>query len=107
MSQGQRTGRLRLAGRLLLRDWKSGELRVLLAALVIAVAALTAVAFLTERIRQAVDQRVAASLAADLRLQAGTPLSEDYLAQAENAGLRWAKITNMPSVVFAGDRVKD
>ena len=104
MSQGQRTGRLRLAGRLLLRDWKSGELRVLLAALVIAVAALTAVAFLTERIRQAVDQRVAASLAADLRLQAGTPLSKDYLAQAENAGLRWAKITNMPSVVFAGDR---
>ncbi|NRB70615.1 MAG: ABC transporter permease [Xanthomonadales bacterium] len=104
MSQGQRTGRLRLAGRLLLRDWKSGELRVLLAALVIAVAALTAVAFLTERIRQAVDQRVAASLAADLRLQAGTPLSEDYLAQAENAGLRWAKITSMPSVVFAGDR---
>ena len=60
-------GDLRLSLRLLLRDWKSGELLVLAAALVIAVTALTAVGFLTNRIGQAVELRASASLAADLR----------------------------------------
>ena len=57
-----------LAWRLLLRDWRSGELTVLGIALVIAVTSLTAVAFLTDRVGHAVELRAAESLAADLRL---------------------------------------
>ena len=41
-----------LAGRLLARDWRSGEVLVLLAALTIAVAAMSAVTFFTDRVRQ-------------------------------------------------------
>ena len=57
---------LALSARLLSRDWKSGELTVLAVALVVAVTAMTAVSFLTDRGGQVVQLRAAESLAADL-----------------------------------------
>ena len=95
---------LALAWRLLVRDWKSGELAVLSLALTIAVTSLTAVAFLTDRVGHAVELRAAESLAADLRLGSGEPLAEHYLQQAQQAGLNTARMVSMPSVVFDGDR---
>ena len=95
---------LSLAWRLLLRDWRSGELTVLGIALMIAVTSLTAVAFLTDRVGQAVELRAAESLAADLRLGASQPLSESYIQMAEQAGLRTASMITMPSVVFEENR---
>ncbi len=92
-----------LAWRLLLRDWKSGELTVLGVALVIAVTSLTAVAFLTDRVGHAVELRAAESLAADLRLGSSQPIPDAYLEMAEQAGLNTASVVIMPSVVFEGD----
>ena len=46
---------LQLAMRMLGREWRSGELGVLLLALTVAVSALTGVGFLVNRIGQAVD----------------------------------------------------
>ena len=94
---------LRLAWRLLLRDWKSGELTVLSIALVIAVTSLTAVAFLTDRVGHAVELRAAESLAGDLRLGSSQPLAEHYIEIAEQSGLQTASMTTMPSVVFEND----
>jgi len=98
---------LELAWRLLLRDWKSGELTVLGIALVIAVTSLTAVAFLTDRVGQAVELRAAESLAADLRLGSSQPLAGSYLETAEQAGLQTASMITMPSVVFASDDLEE
>ena len=53
---------LHLASRLLLRDWRAGELTVLVSALLVAVTAMTGVAFLTDRVGQAVEMRAAESL---------------------------------------------
>jgi len=92
-----------LALRLLLRDWKAGELTVLASALLVAVSALTAVAFLTDRVGQAVNIRAAETLAADLRIASTQPISTDLSASAQRAGLRTASTTGMPSVVFAGE----
>ena len=78
---------LRFALLALLRDWRSGELAVLLAALVVAVTALTGVGFFTDRIGQAVDQRAAEVLAADLRLRGTDPVSTDYDALAAERGI--------------------
>jgi len=94
---------LALAWRLLIRDWKSGELTVLGIALVIAVTSLTAVAFLTDRVGHAVELRAAESLAADLRLGSSQRLPESYIEMAEQAGLQTASMITMPSVVFAHD----
>lgn len=89
--------------KLLSRDWRSGELTVLLGALMIAVSALTAVAFLTDRVGQAVENRAAESLAADLRISSTGDISKDFAVAAEAAGLETAQTTSMPSVVFTGE----
>ena len=92
----------RLALLALSRDWRSGELAVLLAALLIAVTALTGVGFFTDRIGQAVDQRAAEVLAADLRLRSPEPISTGYDAQAAKQGIATARTVTFPSVVFFG-----
>ena len=56
---------LTLAGRLLAREWRSGELGVLLLALIVVVAALTGVGFLVDRIERSVAMRANEVLAAD------------------------------------------
>jgi putative ABC transport system permease protein len=88
---------------LLVRDWRAGELTVLVIALLVAVTALTGVAFLTDRVGQAVEMRAAESLAADLRLASTRPIEGNYEALAEQNGLATARLTSMPSVVFAGE----
>ena len=97
-------GNGRLALRLLMRDWRAGELSVLLAALLTAVTALTAVAFLTDRVAQTVALRAAESLAADLRVSSARPVTPSYIEEAHAAGLATAETASMPSVVFAGER---
>src|SRR5215472_16479922 len=94
---------LRLALRTLGREWRSGELGVLLLALTVAVAALTGVGFLVSRISAAVALQASAVLAADLRLGSPQPLDEAYFLEAARRGVRSARSTNLLSVVFNGD----
>ena len=94
---------LRLAARTLAREWRSGELGVLLLALVVAVAALTGVGFLVSRISAAVALQASAVLAADLRLGSPQPLEEEYFREAERRGIHAAHSINLLSVVFNGD----
>jgi putative ABC transport system permease protein len=95
---------LRFALMALSRDWKSGELRVLMLALVVAVAALTAVGFFTNRVGQAVAVQASEVLAADLRLQSSQPIAGSYAAEAERRGMRTARAMSLVSVVFHGER---
>ncbi len=94
---------LRLALRMLLREWRSGELGVLLLALTVAVAALTGVGFLVSRISAAVALQASSVLAADIRLGSPQPLGEEYFLEAARRGLHSARNTHLLSVVFNGD----
>lgn len=98
--------RLAFALRLLARDWRAGEMRVLAAALVIAVASMTSVGFFTDRIRVAMQQQTGELLGADLVLlsTAAPPAAWSALAQAQN--LRSALTLSFPSVVLAGERTQ-
>lgn len=93
----------RLALRTLAREWRSGELGVLLLALTVAVAALTGVGFLVGRISAAVALQASSVLAADIRLGSPRPLSDQYFAEAARRGLASARTTSLLSVVFNGD----
>ena len=95
---------LRFALVALSRDWKSGELRVLMLALIVAVAALTAVGFFTNRVGQAVAVQAAEVLAADLRLQSSQPIADTYATEARRRGLGTARAMSLVSVVFYGER---
>jgi putative ABC transport system permease protein len=87
----------------LLRDLKSGELAVLMLALLVAVASLTAVGFFTSRIGRAVERQAGEVLAADLRLESARPIATGYEDEARRRGLAVARLESMPSVVFFGE----
>jgi putative ABC transport system permease protein len=93
-----------LSMRMLSREWRSGELGVLLLALTVAVAALTGVGFLVSRISATVAMQASQVLAADIRLESPQPIDESELTMARRSGLRTARVTGLLSVVFEGDR---
>lgn len=94
---------LRLALRMLARDWRAGELTVLGIALVLAVAALTSVGFLTDRVEQALKLESNQLLGGDLLLTADHPWPDDFRHEAAARGLRLAESLTFPSMVAAGD----
>jgi putative ABC transport system permease protein len=91
---------LLLALRMLRRDWRAGELRLLLIALVIAVASVTSVGFFTDRIERAMQRQASEVLAADLRLDSGQPLGVRFTQEADRLQLRQAGTVTFPSVVL-------
>lgn len=95
---------LQLALRTLAREWRSGEIGVLLLALIVAVAALTGVGFLVGRIGAAVDAEAGEVLAADLVVQSDKPLDASLFDEAHRRGLDTARKVSILSVVFAGDQ---
>ena len=94
---------LRYAVRSFGREFRAGEVLVLLSAVVLAVAALTAVGFLTDRIGKAVARQANEVLAADLRLRSQDPIPDSWRQQAASFGLQTVDTTNFPSVVYVGD----
>jgi putative ABC transport system permease protein len=93
-----------LGARLLIRDWRSGEVLVLLAALIVAVAAMSAVTFFTDRVRVAVSQQAGEALAADLRIESAVAPPPELQLAAERHGLASAGVVSLRSVVVAGGK---
>lgn len=86
------------------RELKSGEVRVLAAALALAVAAMTAVGFFTDRVAQGVQSRSAEVLAADLVLRSNRVIPDERETLAAGLGLATARTASFPSVVLAGEQ---
>ena len=93
---------LRLAWRMLARDWRAGELTVLGIALMLAVAALTSVGFLTDRVEQALKLESHQLLGGDLLLTADHPWADRFRQEASSRGLRQAESATFPSMVSLG-----
>lgn len=87
-----------LAARLLVREWRAGELRIMLLALVIAVLVSTAISFFTDRLERGMSTRAAEFLGADLRLSSRTPLPDEYLLNIFNFKLQHADVVDFSSV---------
>lgn len=98
--------RLPLALRLLARDWRAGELQVLVAALVIAVGASTAVGFFTQRIAGGLLQQSAELLGADLVLDSPRPLDPQWREEAERRGLRTTETLEFATMVLRGEALQ-
>lgn len=94
---------LELAARLLARDWRAGELKVLGAALLIATASVTTVAFFSDRVSRALSQNASRLLGADLRLSADRPLPDEFRNQAKLLGLGAVATLRFPSMALARD----
>jgi putative ABC transport system permease protein len=94
---------LTLGLKTLVREWRSGDLAVLFLALFVAVAALTGVGLLVDRIDRAMQLQASEVLAADLRLQSPNVIGTAYEAEAKQYGLDAAEVTSTLSVVLHGD----
>ncbi|NTV97235.1 MAG: FtsX-like permease family protein, partial [Thiobacillus sp.] len=89
---------LRLALRLLAREWRTDEVRILLAVIALAVAGLTAVAFFADRVRLSLSQEANALLAADLVLSSDRPIDPAFEPEARRRGLATARTTTFLSM---------
>jgi putative ABC transport system permease protein len=92
---------LKQAGRMAARDWRAGELRLLAAALVVAVAAVTSVGFLVDRIRIGLERDATQLIGADLVLSSDRPVGEAQRQAALRAGLRTAETVIFPSMAIS------
>jgi putative ABC transport system permease protein len=104
MSSGVRQSSLAFAWRMLWRDWRAGELRILAVALVIAVTSVTAVGFFIDRVDRGMQQQAAALIGADLVISAGRPITPGLENQAQQRGLRTAGLMQFRSVALAGEQ---
>ncbi|MGH8397180.1 MAG: ABC transporter permease [Gammaproteobacteria bacterium] len=86
------------------RGLRSGELGIMTLALVLALAAVSAVGFFTNRAHMAVQEQAGESLAADLVLSSGEPLSARFAQTARAAGASTAKVMDFPTVLFNEDK---
>ena len=89
--------------RMLRRDARAGELHLLVAALVVAVAALSAVGFFTDRVRQALELEASQLLGADMLLVADRPWPSAKAEEAQQRGLAVAETRTFPSMVMHGE----
>lgn len=81
------------------RDWRSGELRLVMLALLVAVASVTSVGFLADRVGRALERDSTQMLGADLAVQSRSPLPDTLVQQAQSRGLETARTVQFPSMV--------
>jgi len=92
--------------RMLARDWRSGELRVLAAALVVAVASISSVAFLGDRVARAIARDANQLLGADLVLLSDHPWKKDFPEELNSSGLQSAQAFSFMSMAIAGEKTQ-
>jgi putative ABC transport system permease protein len=85
------------------RDWRAGELRFLLIALIVAVAALCSVGFFVDRMRAGLNRDAHQLLGGDLVIRADQPISDAWRSEAGRRGLLLAETVAFPSMVTAGE----
>ena len=83
--------------------WRAGALRVLVFALVLAVAAITAVGFFTQRVESALSQQGGLLLGGDLAVSADHDIPAVFSERARAQGIAMAKTYEFPSMVMSGD----
>ncbi|HEY0488053.1 MAG TPA: FtsX-like permease family protein [Telluria sp.] len=89
--------------RMTARDWRAGELRFLLIALIVAVSALSAVGFFIDRMRTGLNRDAHQLLGADLVVGADQPVRPEWRREAERRGLVLADTVVFPSMAQAGE----
>jgi len=94
---------LRLGWRTLWRDLRAGELRLLIVAVLLAVAALTAVGFFADRLKGGLQRDARQLLGGDAVLASDNPTPPAFIARARALGLQGAITYGFPTMARASD----
>ena len=93
----------RLGLRTLWRDFRSGELRLLIVAVTLAVAALTAVGFFADRLKGSLQRDARQLLGGDAVISSDKPTAAAFIAKAREQGLTIAGTQTFPTMARATD----
>lgn len=94
---------LALAWRQTVRDFRSGELRLLVVAVMLAVAALTAVGFFADRLKGGLARDARQLLGGDALVATDHPTPPEFVERARALGLSTALSASFPSMARAAD----
>jgi putative ABC transport system permease protein len=89
--------------KLLWRDWRGGQLNLIITALVLAVMVVTAVSMLADRVERGLSDQISSFLAADLALRGGIPIAQEFRDKARDLNIESVDLALFPSMVFHGD----
>jgi len=92
---------LKLAARLAWRDWRGGELSLLLIALILATTSVTSISLFTHQVKQSMQAQGADLIAADLRLNSSQPVPTLWREKALDLSLQQAHLSQFQAMVFA------
>jgi len=93
-----------LAWKLLRRDYRAGELRLIALSIVVAVAGVTTVGFFTDRVQRVLDVQANRLLGADLVVAHSRPLPPELRREALRRGLSAIDIMRFPSMAIYRER---
>ena len=88
------------AWRMLLRTWRGGQLGLIVWSLVLAVAVVTSVALLAERIERALTAESSSFLAADLQVRSSKPTPLQWIERADRQQVQSARMLTFASMVY-------
>ncbi|MBP9685559.1 MAG: ABC transporter permease, partial [Rhodoferax sp.] len=91
----------RLGSRSLWRDLRSGELRLLIVAVTLAVAALTAVGFFADRLKGGLQRDARQLLGGDAVISSDNATPAAFAAKARELGLEVVETIGFPTMVRA------
>lgn len=94
-----------LATRLLWRDGRSGELTILILALLIAVSSSTAISLFADRLHKTMTTQAADFLAADLVISSSSSIPEHWITEAKELGLNQANTAEFSTVLMENDEI--
>lgn len=97
--------RFALAMRFLKRDARSGELTLLVLALIIAVTSSTAISLFADRLQRTMNSQAAEFLAADLIVTSSALIPTQWLNKAEELGLQKARTAEFSTVLIENDEL--
>ncbi|WP_310568084.1 ABC transporter permease [Hydrogenophaga sp.] len=92
-----------LGWRSLWRDWRAGELRLLLIAVTLAVAALTSVGFFADRLQNGLQRDARALIGGDAVISSDNPPAPAFAEQARALGLQTVQTLGFPTMGRARD----
>ena len=92
--------------KLLWRDIRSGELNLLIASLILAVATVTCINLFTDRIQRSISIQASTLLAADAQVKSSEEMPDDWRRQAQLVGLRTSDLLSFGAMAIAGSNMQ-
>ncbi len=94
-----------LALKLLWRNWRAGEVKILASALILAVAVVSCISIFTDRLEQALISQSHTFLGADRVIRSSQPIDQTWRLLAKEHKIQTANTTQFASMVFSAEKM--